>query len=77
MKYLEEVKTGDSFSYEEQVYIATSDYKKNGDKLCVNLKTGFGKWLTPNSIVEISPIYLLDSDNNIIAIRPTEKENVS
>ena len=73
MKYLEEIATGDSFLYEEQLYIVTSDYKKNGDRLCVNLKTGFGKWLTSNNFVEICPVYVLDEDNNIVAIKPTEK----
>lgn len=74
MKYLEEIATGDSFNHEEQLYIVTSDYKRNGDRLCVNLKTGFGKWLMPNDIVDVCPVYVLDEDNNIVAVRPTEKD---
>lgn len=76
MKYLEEIATGDSFTYEEQVYIVTSDYKRNGDRLCVNLKTGFAKWLMPNNIVDICPIYVLDENNNVSPIKPTSKTNV-
>lgn len=73
MKYLEEMEVGDSFEFENNYYVITSDYKKNGSRSCVNLKTGLGKWLEPNSMVEINPIYVLDSDNNIVAIKPTNK----
>lgn len=73
MKYLEEIATGDSVSFEDNTYIVTSDYKRNGDRLCVNLKTGFNKWLAANAIVDACPIYVLDEDNNIVAVKPTEK----
>jgi len=72
MKYLEEIATGDSVSFEDNIYIITSDYKRNGDRLCVNLKTGFSKWLAPNAVVDVCPIYVLDEDNNIVAVKPTE-----
>lgn len=74
MKYLEEIGTGESFTYEEQLYIVTSDYKRNGDRFCINLKTGFGKWLMPNAVTNSCPIYVLDEDNNIVAVNPTEKD---
>lgn len=77
MKYLEEIPTGESFSFEDDIYIVTCDYKRNGDRMCVNLKTGFSKWLLPNTTVNVCPVYILDEDNNIVAIKPTEKKDAS
>lgn len=77
MKYLEEIATGESFSFDQSNYIVSSDYKRNGDRMCVNLKTGFCKWLSANTVVDACPIYVLDENNNILAVRPTEKENVA
>lgn len=74
MKYLEEIATGESISFEDHKYIVTSDYKRSGDRLCVNLSTGFSKWLKSNDIVDVCPVYFLDEDNNIVAVKPTEKD---
>ena len=49
MEYLEELSTGDCFELNGSYYIVTTDFKKNGYKLCLDLKTGYGKWL--NGIV--------------------------
>lgn len=73
VKYLEEMDAGDTIEFENNYYVVTADYKKSGSRSCVNLKTGLSKWIEPNAIVDINPIYLLDSDNNIVAIKPTEK----
>lgn len=69
MKYIEELSYGDSFSYQDQLYILTSDFKKDGSKLCIKLDTGLPFWLNSNTIVDITPIYRLDTDNNIVAIK--------
>jgi hypothetical protein len=73
MKYLEELEPGDSFNWEDKYYIVSSDYKNNGQRDCINLSNGFNKWFKPDEIVEICPIYILDTDNNIISVKPTEK----
>jgi hypothetical protein len=36
-KYLEELKPGDTFENENNKYILTIDYKKDGSKSCINL----------------------------------------
>lgn len=70
MKYIEELSVGDAFVFQDQIYILTSDFKKNGDKSCVNLKNGLSRWLSSQETVEISPIYTLDQDNTIIPVKP-------
>ena len=74
MKYIEELEIGDSVEFEGSHYIITTDYTRNKDRMCVNLKTGCSKWFSSDTIVDISPIYCLDEDNNIVAIKPTEKD---
>lgn len=74
MKYLEELEPGDSFIFEESTYIKLVDYKKNGDRCCANLKNGSTRWIESNTIVDASPLYSLDSDNNIVAIKETKKD---
>jgi len=76
MKYLEEISPGDSFRYENNLYILTIDFKRNGDKLCYSLNDGSPKWLESKTVIETDPIFSLDKDNNIIPIKIREKNNV-
>ena len=75
MRYLEELESGDSFSYENQVFLLTSDFKASGNRLCYSLTNGFAKWLSGQTIVESCPIYILDKDNNTIPIKHTPKHD--
>jgi hypothetical protein len=75
MKYVEELVAGDCFSYQNQVFLLTSDFKSNGDRLCYSLLTGFPNWLSSQAIVESCPIYILDQDNNTIPIKATPKHD--
>jgi len=77
MKYLEELISGDCFSLEDNNYIVTTDFKKDGKKLCVNLKTGFSNWIKPDETVETIDIFKFDKDSNIIAIRERNKDNTN
>jgi hypothetical protein len=76
MKYLEELKPGDSFLYQNQLFLLTSDFKANGNKLCYSLVSGFPAWLNSQSIVEQCPIYILDKDNNTIPVNITPKHEI-
>lgn len=76
MKYIEELSPGDCFEFEKNNYVMLSDYKKRGERCCAILSNGSTRWLEPDTIVDICPIYKLDQDNNIIAIKPIEKQNV-
>lgn len=74
MKYIEELSIGDSFTLDNKIYILTSDFKSNGQKCCVGLNDGFIRWLSSQETVDVTPIYILDKDNNIIPIKITEKD---
>jgi hypothetical protein len=74
MKYLEELGLGDCFSLANNYYVVTSDFKKDGKKLCINLKTGFSNWIKPDETVENIDIFTLDKDSNIIAIKERIKD---
>lgn len=76
MKYLEEIEPGTVFMYQNQEYLATIDFKKNNDRLCVLLKDGSMRWLSPNESVETISIYKMDNVNNLIDLKPTKKESI-
>lgn len=75
MKYLEELQIGDCFFVNDNYFIVTADFKKDGKKLCINLKTGYGKWLDPNETISNIDIFTLDKDSNVIAIKERKKDN--
>jgi hypothetical protein len=70
-KYIEELNNSDCFTYLDKLYIITCDFKKNGDRCCVNLTTGFFNWLSGNTVVEQSSLYSIDKDNNFYPIKNT------
>lgn len=75
--FIEELDNGDSFLYENNYFVVTSDYKKDNSKLCINLKTGCSRWLKPDVIIEKIPIFYMDKDSNIIAIKELSKQDVN
>lgn len=75
MKYIEELDTGTTFEKNGVVYLLTSDFKKDY-KLAYCLKNGFSRWFKNDDIVEIALLYLLDKDNNFIALKETKKDAI-
>ena len=76
-KFIEELNYGDAFTHNNLCYVLTTDYKKNNDRLCLSLIDGGLRWFKPNEIVEVTNLYTMDKDNNIIAIKESKKENVA
>lgn len=76
-KYIEELMHGDSFIIDNDYFVLTTDFKKNGSRLAVSLQDGNSRWFDSTTIVEPNQLYLMDKDNNIIPIKITEKENVA
>jgi hypothetical protein len=75
MKYLEELSFGDCFSYNNGYYVMSSDFKQNGKKSCLSLETGFTHWFNGDIIVNITELYILDQNSNIIAIKQRSKND--
>lgn len=77
MRYLEEISIGDCFIFNDTYFLVTTDFKKDGSRLCINLNNGYPKWMKPDSSVEIIDIFTFDKDNNILAIKERKKEDVN
>lgn len=77
MKYIEELEVGEFFKLQETMYINTSDFKKNGSRLAINLKTGSFHWLIKDEMVDSLDVYTLDESNNFVAIKEREKTDVN
>lgn len=76
MKYLEELQSGDTFTISDKIYLLTSDFKGNGNRLCYSMEDGFPSWISQSTIVESINLFKLDKDNNILSIKnvpPTTK----
>ncbi len=69
MKYLEELSSGDTFAINKSYFILTCDFKNNGQKLCINLANGSPQWLNHNDIVNIEPIYIVNTEGTTIPLK--------
>lgn len=76
-KFIEELDCGDAFIHNSIYYVLSSDYKKNNDKLCFSLIDGNSRWFKANEIVDKTPLFIMDADNNIIAIKESKKDVVN
>lgn len=78
MSYLiEEIENGDSFEANGSHYIITCDFRKNGNRLAVNLRNGGSEWFEPNTIVDKISLMFVNRDNNMVAIKETKKDDIS
>ena len=76
MKYIEELISGDCFLLNEEYFILTSDFKSDGQRYSVSLKTGLNRWLKSDNMVEQIDIFTLDKHNNILAIKERQKNDI-
>jgi hypothetical protein len=67
--YLEELAIGDCFVQSDKYFIVTSDFKKNGERYCLDVTTGLFKWFSASTIVDKSNLYVLDSNNNFSPVK--------
>jgi hypothetical protein len=74
-KYIEELNPGNTFIYEQVVYVLTIDFKSNSSRLAYSIANGNPRWFIGNTIVEPVLLYLLDTDNNIIPLNTESKIN--
>ena len=74
MNYIEELKFGDTFEHNNTIFVLSTDFKSNGQKMCVCLMDGSCQWLEGNTIVSKIELYTLDKSNNILPIKTTENK---
>jgi hypothetical protein len=73
-KFLEEIDNGDLFILNNKKFLLSSDFRKNGDKLCIEIGTGNSKWLKPNSHIELLDLYSIDKNNNFMPIKERKSD---
>lgn len=74
MKYLEELKPGQLFSYKDNRFILTSDFNRSNKRLCISLTNGFANWLLDNTLVELLDLYYRDQEGNLVAVKEYQNE---
>lgn len=74
MNYIEELKPGDTFEYDNKVFLLTVDFKKDNSRLCFSMEDGSPKWYASDSMVDKINIYKLDNTNTIIPIKEHKKD---
>ncbi len=77
MKYLESVNSGNCVSHNNKYYILTSDFKKNGERLCISMNDGIPRWLESNATVDVIQLFHTDKENNIIPFIETKKDEIN
>jgi hypothetical protein len=77
MKYIELVNSGNCINHNNCYYIVTSDFKKNGQRLCISITDGSSRWLEPNTMIEIIQLFYTDKDNNIVPFIETKKDDIN
>lgn len=75
MDYIESLENGQCIAVSSGYYIVTSDYKTNGNRMCVSLKDGSIRWFDASLLVDAIDIFTFDKDTNIVAIKQREKLN--
>ena len=74
MKYIEELQNGETFVFDKENFVITSDFKANGNRLAYSLKNGHPKWMNSDCSVKIEPIYVLDEQQNISPVFEYKKD---
>jgi hypothetical protein len=78
MKYIEELCPGDSFELNKSLFLLTSDFKKNGERLAISMTNGSSKWMASDCVVDTVPLFYLDANNNTLPIKhvPSPSYNI-
>lgn len=71
------MENGECFMCSNELYIITSDFRKNKDiyeKKTVSIKNGTCRWMSHNTIVEKIDLFYRDKDNNILLCKEFKDE---
>lgn len=72
MKYIEELSPGDIFSFQDNKFLLTADFKMNSKKcvrMCISIKDGCSRWMDSDEITEYCELFYRDKENNILSIK--------
>jgi hypothetical protein len=74
LKFIEELESGDALELEGRSFIITSDFKKNGDRLCIDIATGNSRWIKSDYPVNLINLYTVDSNSNFMPIKEIKSD---
>jgi len=77
MKYIEEIEPGQSFFYQDNYFLMTADFKKNGDRLSISLANGTSRWMGASETVDLVVLYTIDEDSNFKHIREEDSNDTN
>jgi hypothetical protein len=66
--YVEEIPCGRTFVFSDELFLITSDSKKDGSRLCISMQNGNSRWLKPNLVVKTISLYFINNDNNFLPV---------
>jgi hypothetical protein len=76
MNYIiEELDNGDCFEFNNTKYVLTCDFKNNRQRLAIDLSNGISRWLDTNLLVKKIALFYMNSENLIVAIKETKKDD--
>jgi hypothetical protein len=73
-KFIEELNSGDSFEAEGKRFLLTSDYKKNGSRMVIDIDNGACRWFESDCHVSLINLYIMDSNNNFMPIKEIQSD---
>jgi hypothetical protein len=76
MKFLEEIEPGLAFKFNNEYFLATTDFKeknKNQFRYSISMNNGAGRWIGSNELIDLAPLFTVDSQGTIIPIKETKK----
>ena len=74
MKYIEELDSGDAFSYKNHIFILTSDFRNSGERKGISLTDGLCRWFNGNTVCELIDLFIIDKNSNIIKVKSDDKD---
>ena len=73
-KFIEELNSGDSFETEGKRFLLTSDYKKSGSRLAIDMNNGSCRWFEADCHVSLISLYIMDSNSNFMPIKEIQSD---
>lgn len=73
-KFLEELEPGSFFEFDNKRFLLTSDFKKNGDKFCIDIDNGQARWIKPDAHIHYINLYAMDINNNFNPIKEIKSD---
>lgn len=73
-KFVEELSFGDFFEFENKKYLLTSDFKRDGQRLCIDIDNGGARWLKPDCHINAISLYIMDANNNFMPLKEIKSD---